>query len=139
MPNWCDNRVEIYGFESDEEQKAFIDFVSSDDSEFDFNKIIPMPEALEDTTKGTNHVPSEELKEKYGFDNWYDWRLHNWGTKWEANDIVEAEINGDYIMYNFQTPWGPPEGIYRALRDKFPDIEVSWFYDEPGVQIAGYL
>jgi len=67
MPNWCSNRVEIYG--EPHEVDAFKELVTSDKSDFDFNKILPMPEALEDTTKGSNHVPSEELKEKYGADN----------------------------------------------------------------------
>ena len=136
MPNWCSNRVEIFG--EPEEIDAVKELVTSDDSDFDFNKILPMPEALESTVKGSNHVPSEELKKKYGFDNWYDWRIHNWGTKWEATD-VEAEINGDYMVYHFETAWCPPEGILHKFKSKFPDVSITWFFDEPGVQIAGYL
>jgi hypothetical protein len=25
------------------------------------------------------------------------------------------------------------------LRDQFPDVSISWFWDEPGMQQAGYL
>jgi len=139
MPNWCENRVEIYG--EPEEITAIKELVTSNDSDFDFNKILPMPKALEDTTKGSNHVPSEELKEKYGFDNWYDWRIHNWGTKWDAasDDIYSENESDDYLLYTFETAWAPPEGILHELRSKFPDVSVTWFFDEPGVQIAGYL
>ena len=137
MPNWCENRVEIYG--EPEEIAAIKELVTSNDSDFDFNKILPMPKALEDTTKGSNHVPSEELKEKYGFDNWYDWRIHNWGTKWNVDDVEVGDNDNDYISFSFDTAWGPPEGIYHAIKEQFPNLSITWFYDEPGMQFAGYL
>jgi len=139
MPNWCNNRVEIYGYDNDEELRAFKALVTSEKSKFDFNKILPMPEELTDTVKGSNHVPSKELIEKYGYDNWYDWRVENWGTKWELDEDVQVSDDGEYIKYDFETAWAPPEGIYHAIREKFPDLEVSWFYDEPGMEFAGYL
>jgi len=140
MPNWCYNRVEVY-IEDEEEVKRWKETVESKESKFDFNKIVPMPEELEGTVKGTNHVPSEELKEKYGADNWYDWSINNWGVKWNVYPLSEDEIddNGDYIQYTFDTAWGPPHEIFYALRRKFPDVSISWFYDEPGMQFAGYL
>ena len=121
MPNWCNNRVEIYGYDNDEELRAFKALVTSEKSKFDFNKILPMPEELTDTVKGSNHVPSKELIEKYGYDNWYDWRVENWGTKWELDEDVQVSDDGEYIKYDFETAWAPPEGIYHAIREKFPD------------------
>jgi len=138
MPNWCSNRVEVYG--DDEEIKVWKDLVESKESKFDFNKIIPMPKELEDTTKGSNHVVSEELIEKYGYDNWYDWSVNSWGTKWNIHaDEIEVEDSGEQIVYHFSTAWSPPQGIYNELRGKFPDLSLTWFYDEPGMQFAGYL
>ena len=140
MLMWCENRVEVHGYEYEDELKAFKELVTSDDCGFDFNKILPMPDALESTVKGSEHVPSEELKEKYGFDNWYDWRIHNWGTKWNVDDpLDDMNDEGDYIEYRFETAWAPPEGIYQELKRKFPNLNITWFYDEPGMQFAGYL
>ena len=139
MPNWCYNRVEVY-IEDAEELKRWKETVESKESKFDFNKIVPMPKELEDTVKGSNHVPSEELKEKYGADNWYDWNVNNWGTKWNITvDENEVDDDGDFIQYTFDTAWSPPSEIFYALRRKFPDVSISWFYDEPGMQFAGYL
>ena len=136
MPNWCENKVEVYGEIHDIiEWKAF---VKSDTCEFDFNKIIPMPKELEETVKGSEHVPSKELIEKYGADNWYDWRIFNWGTKWDVND-VQIEEETDYMQYSFDTAWSPPDGIHSKLKEKFPDLSITWFWNEPGVQEAGYL
>jgi len=138
MPNWCYNRVEICG--EPEEMEEFRKLVESKEQKFDFNKIIPMPKELEKTTKGSNHVVSKELIEKYGADNWYDWRVSNWGVKWEA-DVNEDDMQdeGDYVQYTFDTAWGPPHEIFYAIKNKFPDLGITWFFDEPGMQFAGYL
>jgi len=139
MPNWCENRVEVHGYESEDQLKAFKELVISDGSNFNFNKILPMPDALESTAKGSSHVPSEELIKEYGFDNWYDWRIHNWGTKWDVDDVAVVDNDDDYISFSFDTAWGPPDGIHQELNNKFPDLSITWFYDEPGMQFAGYL
>ena len=140
MPNWCYNRVEVYT-ENEEELKRWKETVESKESKFDFNKIVPMPKELEGTVKGTNHVPSEELKEKYGADNWYAWSINNWGVKWNIDISEEQDVQdeGDYIQYTFDTAWGPPHEIFYDIRKKFPDLGISWFFDEPGMQFAGYL
>ena len=33
----------------------------------------------------------------------------------------------------------PADGIYKAIVEKYPDVGISWFYDEPGCELAGYL
>lgn len=81
---------------------------------------------------------SDELLEKYGADNWYDWSTEAWGTKWQPSDI-NAEYESDYILYDFNTAWSPPSGIYLALVQQFPNVHISWFYNEPGMQVCGYL
>jgi len=79
---------------------------------------------------------------EYNSDNWYDWSCDNWGVKWDARDVEIAESWGDgfgELEYTFDTPWGPPEPVCKVLREKFPDLAIEWFWDEPGMQIAGYL
>ena len=73
-------------------------------------------------------------------DRWYDWRIANWDTKWDCYDV---EIDDDYMPNEFEvsfnTAWSPPEAICYAIREQYEDVSVSWFYDEPGAEIAGYL
>ena len=45
----------------------------------------------------------------------------------------------DQLEVTFNTAWGPPEAICHQIREDYPDLSVSWFYDEPGCEIAGYL
>lgn len=47
MPNWVQNRLTIYGQET-EVEKCLL-FCKSEGSDFDFNKIVPMPETLDIT------------------------------------------------------------------------------------------
>ena len=74
---------------------------------------------------------------------WYDWRLENWDTKWDVHDaeITEERWKDELECFTaeFQTAWSPPEAICRRLRDLFPKVSISWFYDEPGCEFAGYL
>ena len=82
----------------------------------------------------------DALREKYGVTNWYDWAEANWGVKWQPNDVF-MDSDGNTITYEFNTAWCPPTAIYHALIEKYPEISknISWFYNEPGMQFAGYL
>jgi hypothetical protein len=129
MPNWCENEVtvvaKIYKVNdvivepySKDQIKEFKEYVTVGKYEFSFDAIIPMPENVKDT-------------------NW--WSIENWGTKWDADDVQVVDEDEDSITYSFDTAWSPPEPICEALRDKFPDLHISWFYRESGMEIAGYL
>ena len=168
MPNWCANRVTVSG-DSEYVQafkKAVHGIGDRQDSTFSFNSIIPFPKELRgigspvkiveteeeieqykekhsDSKWLSQMLPitqkkSDELIKKYGSDNWYDWCTENWTTKWDACDITLLDEE-DYLQYTFDTAWGPPESIYFALIEEHPQVNISWFYDEPGMEISGYL
>ncbi len=124
MPNWCQNEIRVCG--DTEKVEEFMDFVKSDEQDFDFEKIIPFPNGKE----------------------WdYDWCIENWDTKWNACR-VEKDFDpkyGDEVEYTFDTAWSPPENIFRVLKEKFKfndkdsELYVSWFYREDGMEFSGYL
>ena len=71
----------------------------------------------------------------------YKRQITNWGTKW---DITAKQVEFNYedseqLEMEFETAWSPPEPICKRLREMFPDSSFSWFYDEPGMELAGYL
>ena len=70
-----------------------------------------------------------ELREKYGYDNWYDWSVANWGTKWNAVSPVivsEDEENGiTTFVFHFQTAWTMPEGIINSMVSMCKSMKVS--------------
>jgi hypothetical protein len=76
------------------------------------------------------------LVKKYGYDNWYDWCIANWGTKWRA-DGVNADWGKTFVNVFFFTAWSPPEPIYKAIVAKFPNSHVAWHYSESGNCFSG--
>jgi|GEM_PF-2814813 len=59
--------------------------------------------------------------EKYGAPTWYEWRIKNWGTKWNA---VDGELETPSTA-TFQTAWRPPLPIAEALSKMRPDAELE--------------
>ena len=149
MPNWCHNRVSFY---SDNEQdisklnKIF-------ESDEPFNAIVPSPDWKTipndkgelprpreiNRPDGTVFTTVDEFPDGSQDARWYDWNVANWGTKWEVADVECDHFEPNSFECEFETAWSPAEGIFHALREQFPDVEISWFYDEPGMQVAGYL
>ena len=73
-------------------------------------------------------------------DRWYNWRVQNWGTKWDCYSLEIDDTDMPHgFEVNFETAWSPPEEIHSAICEQFDDLSISWFYDEPGCEVAGYL
>ena len=155
MPNHCYNRVQLSN-NGDDDSKQFDELVAMFESETPFAKILPSPDFSkiknEDGELPVVHehkndkgevifTTSEFPKSGKSDDRWYHWNIQNWGTKWDAYDFCGADVEEEYgsATFEFNTAWGPAEGIYQYIVDHYPDVDVSWFYDEPGCEIAGYL
>ena len=150
MPNWCDNRVTISSNTEDDSQ--FQELVAKFQDERPFNEIYPMPDFKTIPNKNGELPVAEEIKNSDGElitithnfpdgkndDRWYHWCIDNWGTKWDVN-ISEGDIDEGYAEFEFQTAWAPASGIFDKIKEDYPDVAISWFYDEPGMEIAGYL
>ena len=164
MPNHCHNRVTIYGSGNDTEEtrEQIAKLKEIFEGESIFTQIIPEPDwpntplAEKDVKRysfskakgkvGELPVLTEgAFGESYRFasgeadDRWYDWRLQNWDTKWDAYEVTITDDDPDQLEVEFETAWSPPEAICSAIREQYPDLAVSWFYDEPGCELAGYL
>jgi len=136
MPNHVIHRLYIHG-DNEQEVKSFIRGKAA----IDFDNIIPMPEELEDTTAPTPMKTEDDINKhhelmlKWGASNWYDWRLNNWNTKWNAYDIEETE---HYIQ--FQTAWSTPLAVIETLSLLFPEntFEVSFADEDLGYNCGSY-
>jgi hypothetical protein len=135
MPNWTYNNVQFVG-KTEDSVKKLKELLKSKDNDFDFNNVIPMPLALTETVSGSENAKpewqkeqSEKLKKHHGFDNWYDWSIMNWGTKWNACD-TNVELNKNVLSYTFDTAWDAPREIAKALLHMrntiLKDISIEW-------------
>ena len=150
MPNWCNNRVTISSNTEDDSQ--FKELVAKFQVDRPFNEIYPQPDWKTIPNEKGQLPVAEEIKNPNGEvitithnfpdgkndDRWYHWCIDNWGTKWDVN-VGEGDIDESYAEFEFETAWAPASGIFDKIREDYPDVAISWFYDEPGCEIAGYL
>ena len=147
MPNYCNNVVEIRG--PQKVVKALVDH------RLDFMKIYPYPKDLDivagrsgadDSPEQIQLVAAEESNlKKYGYKNWYDWCVSEWGTKWNAGGSDNADMQIDWdedgddsiALFQFDTAWAPALGVLQKLRDDHPELSVECRYHEPGVGFMG--
>ena len=147
MPNYCNNVVEIQG-----PQHILKTLV---EHRLDFMKIHPYPKELDITAgrEGADDSPEQKALvaaeesnlKKYGYKNWYDWCVNNWGTKWNAggdNDAMQVDYDEDVgnqgiALFQFDTAWAPPLGVLEKLMETHPELSIECRYHEPGVGFFG--
>ena len=137
MPNWCSNSISIQG--STETIKTLWDEANKEGSGL-LNAMKPMPKELEDTTSPTPEGSEQPMVD--GHDNWYSWRVDNWGTKWDIdpNEGLEFTDNGDgtaEISGWFESAWAPPIQAYNTFLDDMDGCSLTADYHEPGMDFAG--
>jgi hypothetical protein len=67
---------------------------------------------------------------------WWDWRVQNWGTKWEiTTDEAYIDTSKNEIRVSFATAWSPPTGIFDKLVDD--GYGVNALYYEGGCAFCG--
>lgn len=161
MPNHVTNYVTFGG--NDAKIAELIAKVKSFTSDFDFNTFAPMPDELVGSRSPSNIVSqqdydawvikcsqfgsdrdwekcmtqkmSDDLKDKYGADNWYDWAIKNWGTKWNAYNV---EVSDDQVM--FQSAWSTPFNAMLKMSKAFPEVYISvrYFDEDFGANVGEY-
>ena len=152
MPNWCNNRVTVFSDDTESVKKIKEIFESKDSV---FGKIIQepdwkrLPNEKGEFPKVKQHFGKDgqlmfethEFPDGKNDDRWYHWNISNWGTKWDitADSVDVGYEDSEQLELTFDTAWSPPEPICARLREMFPDLSFSWFYDEPGMEFAGYL
>ena len=151
MPNWCRNRVTVFGKEEDiskiseifsDKKSIFDHIIKSPDWKRLPNEKGEFPKLRQELNKdGSVFYETYNFPDGKNDDRWYHWNIQNWGTKWDITaDSVDIEsYDSEQLEIEFSTAWSPPEPICKKLRQMFPDLSFSWFYDEPGMEFAGYL
>ncbi len=68
----------------------------------------------------------DELTNKYGSTNWYDWAYDNWGTKWVTHACLETVRentnsfeNDIWVEFQVDSAWGPPVYLLQFIADKY--------------------
>ena len=151
MPNNCQNILTVRG--PKEDLKKFEE--KSDDGKFQLGHHIPCPEELVEQT--ANYTKNPDMIAKYGYSSWYDWRIANWGTKWEVYEDYPVWMSADKstgtgdlsidtenldedageIKISFLSAWGPPTQGIQKISGLWPNLYFTIVYVEAGNGFAG--
>jgi hypothetical protein len=156
MPNWCFNSLSIEGSAEDisaikkqvnqpfqrqhdswnpETNKMELQDTVYSNPVFAFWNIIK-PTNLEAYVKQSEHKLGEPIT--FNGDNWYDWNVRNWGTKWDVSvhdgeqypDTELMEESETSLAYRFNTAWSPPTEAIVHLSSQYPECEMILSYEE---------
>jgi hypothetical protein len=129
--------------------------------EFDFNGIIKMPPELNNivspctitltqkeadkinkdykknkwvdkqSIKAITDVEAERRKREYGYVDWYDWAIANWGTKWDAYEAELLFQDDTHLAIKFNTAWSPPTTVFDKLEEMGYTVNCYWEDEDP--------
>jgi hypothetical protein len=108
-------------------------------------EFIPVPEDLKITAGFLGEGDAQKALEaqtkanveKYGYGNWYDYSVGEWGTKWDVGDDGATDVHPDGKMLHtyFDSAWSPPVAAYEKLTEL--GFTVGAMYYEGGMSYAG--
>jgi hypothetical protein len=150
MPNWCDNTVEVVG--DKEVLETILEKAKDENQPFSFQKLVPQPEELNDTKHFGSKTSEKEGEfenallgnREFAYTDWYNWRLGNWGTKWDLDfdttQVSKIVPTTDGKQFKFEigysTAWAPALQFWQTLSEQYP-IRVKNLYAEEGIGFLG--
>jgi hypothetical protein len=150
MPNWCDNNLTLRHDDPEMIRRA----VDAWESGNFLATLVPEPDYK--TTPVAKSFPeisaqfakTEEDKAKALLneptireDAWWDWRIQNWGTKWDIgydadrSNHAQVDDDGKGMFVYFDSAWSPPTEAYAKLADM--GFYVKAYYYEGGNAFCG--
>lgn len=139
MPNWCNNLLVV---ETGTSPFDLDDFWLSCRPGYVSSKARPAEKVVAALTPaGKTEIFSFQVlvpePDDLQGDEWYRWRLNNWGTKWDASDVVVSIESNDLVQLYFETAWGPPVEWFRKFVERHPGWTSRLVYAEQGNWFAG--
>jgi hypothetical protein len=129
MPNWCNNKLVVYGPEEDVKR-------------FKGKAIGNSPWQMEEVEKNVLNfhslvpIPTEVIEAGYdpaGF----EWERNHWGCKWGACSAELADEWEGHLIYLFDTAWSPPVAFLQKLGPEWPTLTFLLDYEEIGMGFKG--
>lgn len=88
MPNWCVNTLIVNTGDKPELER------------FKAETADPQGDREEQILSFAALVPEPEYKNP---DDWYNWRIENWGCKWNPSEPDVIDETSDSVQYSFDT------------------------------------
>ena len=150
MPNWVSHSIMLNGKKSDIQKLT--EFVKSENRDFDFDKVLPIPKELQGTQAPTKIISQKEYDEQEKrlakgelTKQEKDWGISRGLTKELSEQYIEKfgtdnwydwqcsnwgtkwnascpSIEGNMIF--FETAWSTPYNLLAKLSELFPSVEI---------------
>lgn len=151
MPNWCNNTITI----SHPDMAMMKRVVKGYNQNKLLDEFIPIPLELKEGAMNSSELMKirnweykkeldkvrEELNRKYfGYKDWYDYCVSEWGTKWDigrdsAPTLLMKDIKDKTVTFDFDSAWSFPSGAYEKLVDM--GFSIKAYYFEGGMGFCG--
>ena len=133
MPNWCENKLII----NSKDKIALEDFVKKVEDILELKDENDKIQKIKTVLSFNSLVPIPENQKE----NWYEWHLQHWGTKWDLapEEIQREKTNERTYKYYFDTAWGPPDKWLETIGKLYPTINFKLKYEEPGMGFKGIM
>lgn len=143
MPNWCRNQLRVTG--PREEVQRFFERAGSGNALIaDAIAVARVVDAANESAIANAVIASHRQDSFFSFgghcpepednDDWYEWRMKNWGVKWDAKDteLTKLSTEGDVwsCHVEFSTAWGPPHVWFCAIVAQHPTLDISLPWNE---------
>ena len=118
MPNWCMNNLTI--------------------EHEDIEKVNEFVAAYKRGETCEHYLPTPKRDDGELSDDWWDYRVANWGTKWDfggEDQFIIVKQDENKVICSYDTAWSPPIGLYERLQLLGFKVEATYF--EPGMGFAG--
>jgi hypothetical protein len=144
VPNWCSNRLTIKGDRT--EVIKFLEIAGDDnsiladallaarvinpDNEMGIAAAVIASAGQRELVTFNGHVPQPS----FDGDDWYSWRVSNWGTKWDLGDLdigkLEVIDDSALVEFFFQTAWAAPSEWFVAVAKAHPTLQLQMVWNE---------
>jgi len=153
MPNWCSNSATFtapstQAFDNfvahmerhwawDPQHEDIDEYRASEEPGGFCDYFVPEPDY--NTTSVDPAHPDLHKDGEFTMPSWWDFRVSNWGTKWEiGTEPDQITFDREDLSFHiwFDSAWSPPTGIYEAATDQDWNVEANYF--EAGMDFIGY-
>ena len=134
MPNWCENTLTIAS--SNQKLLGDIALAASQGKLLAFLR----PEPDYSVTPVAKTFPMQEGDETPTIreESWWDWRVQNWGTKWDIDCEPDYVTLGEgEVTISFMTAWSPPVAALDWAAEEH-GFDFQLYYYEAGMAFCGY-
>ncbi len=144
------NKYDIYAYLSNKGEKTVAQILAENNEKAlneMFGSFSPVTEILNQMASAFLDMAKDDISKSYdagkqlvdnytehGATTWYDWRIQNWGTKWNACD-TEIKENGDNVSVLFNTAWAPPINALNELAKHADFIDITHTEDDDRLDI----